>query len=171
MPYKPEISLIDKKYLTENLNLLNGTSFKVDINKTITPNLEYFITSANLPGISVAAAMHPTMNRNLKMPGDKIEYMPLELVFLVDENMKNWQEIYDWLLVEVTSKDSIHGDLKHRDLTLTIMNSHNNIGKQIQFVDCFPTELSGLEFNLQNTDVQYLTATVTIEYSYYKIVE
>lgn len=169
MPYDNNIDLSSRRYLTENKNLLGSVGFKVDINRTITPNVEYFIIRAALPEINVEPANHATMNRNLVMPGDKAEYAPLELEFMIDEDMNNWKEMHDWLLGQVVGKDAIHDDLKHRDVTLSIMNSHNNVAKQIQFVDAFPTNLSGLDFNLQNTDVQYLSATVTMRYSYFKV--
>ena len=55
-----------------------------------------------------------------------------------------------------------------RDVTLTIMNSANNVTKQIQFVDAYPTTLSSLPFDITIGEVEYLTAVVSFSYSYYK---
>ena len=35
--------------------------------------------------------------------------------------------------------------------------------------DCFPTSLSGLEYNQNTTDVDYLTVEVTFKYKIYEI--
>lgn len=170
MPIYPnDIDLHSRRYLTENKNLLGSVAFKLDIDKTFVPNVEYFITRVQLPQISVEAARHAGPNRNAWMPGDKVEYSELECEFMVDEDMNNWQEIHDWMLGQVVGKDAIHEDLKHRDIILSIMSSHNNVVKQIQFVDAFPIAMTGLEFNLQNTEVQYLSANVTFRYSYFKV--
>ena len=53
-----------------------------------------------------------------------------------------------------------------RDLTLTVMNSANNVTKQIKFVDAYPTSLSSLPFDITTTDVEYLTAVVTFIFLY-----
>ena len=58
----------------------------------------------------------------------------------------------------------------YRDLTLTVMNSANNVTKQIKFVDAYPTSLSSLPFDITTTDVEYLTAIASFEYSYYQFV-
>ena len=31
------------------------------------------------------------------MPGDELEYEPLFIKFLIDENMKNYYQIHDWI--------------------------------------------------------------------------
>jgi hypothetical protein len=48
------------------------------------------------------------------------------------------------------------------------MNSANNVTKQIKFVDAYPTTISSLPFDITTTDVEYLTAAVSFNYSYYQ---
>jgi hypothetical protein len=100
------------------------------------------------------------------MAPDKVEYNPFDLTFLVDENMHNYKEIHDWILGLVTEDD--YGVRKERDVTLQILNSHNNVSNEIQFVDAYPINLSSLPFDATTTDVEYLTASVTFQYSYFK---
>lgn len=167
MPYKANIDLTNIKSLTQNKNFMNGVAFKCVIDKTFAPNVEYFCTEASLPDITVNPALQYTPQRNAYQQGDKAEYAPLELAFLVDEDMTNFKEMHDWLLAEVIQKDT---GQTTRDITLSIVTSHNNVIQSIQFVDCIPTNLSGLNFNLQQTDTQYLTARATFQYSYYKFI-
>ena len=56
----------------------------------------------------------------------------------------------------------------YRDMTLTVMNSANNVTKQIKFVDAYPTSLSSIPFDITTTDVEYLTAVASFRYSYYQ---
>lgn len=169
MPYYKGIDLDAQRYLATNKNLMAGVSFKLTVDKTFIPNVEYFVTGVQLPEISVAPANLPTPQRNAKVPGDKAEYGLLTVEFLIDEDMKNWTELHDWMLAEVIQKDEYLQDGKTRDIILSIMSSHNNVVQQIQFVDAFPSTLTGFEFNLQQTDPVYLSASVTFEYSYYKL--
>ena len=72
------------------------TKFKFNIIKL--PKVEYFCTQVNLPGISLADNYtQPTPFRNIPLPGEKLQYEPLSMTFLVDENLENYQEIHGWL--------------------------------------------------------------------------
>ena len=55
----------------------------------------------------------------------------------------------------------------YSDATLTILTSKNNPKLEVRFKNLFPTSLTGLDYNQQATDVEYLTATVNFEYEIY----
>ena len=54
------------------------------------------------------------------------------------------------------------------DATLSILSSKNNPAVEVRFQDVFPVSLSGLSYNQQATDVDYLTADVTFKYKLYE---
>ena len=54
------------------------------------------------------------------------------------------------------------------DATLSILTSKNNPAIEVRFQDMFPTRLSGLSYSQQETDITYLTATVTLSYLMYE---
>jgi len=53
------------------------------------------------------------------------------------------------------------------DATLTILSSKNNPITEVRFKSIFPISLSGLDYNQQPTDIDYLTASVTFQYKIY----
>ena len=55
----------------------------------------------------------------------------------------------------------------YSDATLTILSSKNNSELEVRFRNMFPTGLTGLQYNQQAADVDYLTATVSFEYEIY----
>ena len=57
------------------------------------------------------------------------------------------------------------------DATLNILTSKNNANIEVRFRDVFPTSLSGLNFNQQAGDVEYLSATVGFQYNIYEFAE
>ena len=59
----------------------------------------------------------------------------------------------------------------YSDATLSILTSKNTTNIQVRFSDIFPTALSGLSYNQQQTDVNYLIATVTFQYKIYEFAE
>jgi len=77
------------------LDYASPTQFKFNIIKL--PKVEYFVTSVNVPGISMGTTTQATMLRDLPGPGDKLSYEALTLSFLVDEHLENYREIHGWL--------------------------------------------------------------------------
>jgi len=56
----------------------------------------------------------------------------------------------------------------YSDATLFVLTSKNNSNIEIRFRDIYPISLSGLDYNQQATDVDYLTASVTFQYKIYE---
>ena len=171
MPYQNNFNFNDvaSSQLTDNHNYLAPINFKLTMDKLKFPNAQYTVQQASIPDLTIQGALFNTPQRNIMIDGDKAEYAPLILSFIIDEYLDNYKEIHDWMLGEVTVEDNQRAYRKERDITLSILSSHNNVTKQIQFVDAFPSQLSALPFDVTITDTQYLTAQVTFEYSYYKI--
>lgn len=154
--------------LTNNLNYLAPLFFRMTLDKLKFPNVEYTVQTVVLPDVTVQPAQYATPQRRLPVAGDKAEFGELQISFLIDEDMKNYQEIYDWMIAEVVNEDP--GNRKERDLTLSILSSHNNVNREIQFIDAFPTSLSSLPFDITITDTQYLTAIVGFSFAYFKMI-
>ena len=56
------------------------------------------------------------------------------------------------------------------DATMTILTNKNNPVVECRFRDVFPTRLSGLTYSQNQTDVEYLTASVNFKYQIYEII-
>ena len=54
------------------------------------------------------------------------------------------------------------------DATLNVLTSKNNPNIEVRFSDVFPTALTGLDFNQQADDINYLSATVTFKYKVFE---
>jgi len=147
-------------------NFLNPTAFVLQLDTITYPTAEFTVQTMVLPDVVVNPAQLSTRSRNIAIAADKIEYGAFECSFLVDENLINYKEIYDWLYNQVDDNQS---PSNVRDITLSIMSSANNVTKQIRFIDSYPTVLSALPFDITTTDVEYLTAVVSFNYSYFEI--
>ena len=62
------------------------------------PTVEFFVQSANIPGINLGSAQQNTSLIDIPIPGDTITFAALDMSFLVDENLNNYKEIHDWIL-------------------------------------------------------------------------
>ena len=78
------------------MDYASPVQFRFKISKL--PEVEFFIQTVNLPGISLGSATVPTSLYDYPVPGDKITYQSLDISFLVDENLNNYKELHDWML-------------------------------------------------------------------------
>jgi hypothetical protein len=180
------------------IDYASPTQFKFNITKL--PKVEYFCTAINVPGISLGFIQQQNPLKDIPIPGEKLTYADLNMTFLVDENLLNYQEIHGWLTGLgfprdhrqfsnlsnsssdrfPTSKSSTSNEIgKIRygapnaggtlsDATLMILTNKNNPVTEVRFSNVFPVSLSGLDYNQQATDINYLTATVTFKYGIYE---
>ena len=77
------------------LDYASPTQFKFNIIKL--PKVEYFCTAVNIPGISINYVEQQTPLKDIPHPGEKLKYSDLQMSFIVDENLENFQEIHGWL--------------------------------------------------------------------------
>ena len=79
-----------------NKNFLGQTGFRLVLERT--PTMNYFSQSASLPAISLGAANIVNPLIDYPLPGEKLTFSPFNISFRVDEDLKNYIEIYDWLV-------------------------------------------------------------------------
>lgn len=156
-----------------NVNYLYQTLFKFEIFRL--PKMEYFIQRVNLPGFGADANLEqPTRFVAAKHPNSRVNYENLTMTFLVNEDMSNWREIYEWMRTIYLTKDSKNFESKisthFTDGSLHILNSAMNPKLQVRFRNLLPVSLSGFEFDSSVTDISPFTATITFAYDYYEFV-
>ena len=165
-----------------NRNFLSPAGFLFNITKE--PKVSFFCTSASIPELFFQTNIQPTYLKDIDVPGEKLEYGDLTVRFLVDEDLKNYMAIHNWMTgigypetaqdfkTEVTKEDTSR-DLNQQfsDGALTIQNSNYRTSAIVRFKDLFPVSLTSLEFDTAVTDVQYFTADATFKYLVYNILD
>jgi len=160
--------------ITSNKNYLQPTGFRLVINHEYFANSEYFAQSITHPGASVAPVEVPTSRINrIPLAGDKINYGEMTADIILDEDMRAYREIQDWLErivneghvpVETSSKQATASDI-----TLIIQSSHNNKNVTIKYKDCIPTNLGQIQLASNVTDVTFTTFSVSFRFSEFEI--
>ena len=166
------------------------------------PLVEFFVQSANIPGINLGSATQTNPLYDIPLPGDKITYAALDMSFLVDENLNNYKEIHDWILglgfpsnnqqfqdLQSAGADRFPGSSRstaatgtstpqplneggiYSDAILTVLNSKNIAKTEIRFQNVYPTSLGSLNYDVRQTDIDYLNASVSFNYMNYDIVQ
>ena len=171
-----------------NKTILNKNNFRLLIDKV--PTVEYYIKEVNIPSITFAeATMQAGVGIDAYFPGDKIEFGTLEVKFLVDEDLQNFKEIYDWMDGIVPFRDpaeykefvtSVSVDPSNRSantgddrvstsMVTLVVNTNKNIpNKYIRFYDAFPISLGGISFE-SGGDMEAVGVDVSFRFAYYEI--
>ena len=153
-----------------NTNYIQNTGFFFNIQRL--PSVQFFCQEVNLPAVNFDAIIQPTRFINVKHPAGKLNFENLEVTFIVDEDMANWREVFEWLKTIVPIEDTddqISADDHYCDATLTLLNSAMNENLRVTFKNCFPTALSGLQFITTPGETEPQTATMTLTFDTYEI--
>ena len=142
----------------KNMNPLADVQFKFDI--AALPETSFFVQTTSLPGISLTPMeIGLPQRQGIALNTGVIQYEELTIAFLVDEYLKNWMEIYNWML----------GNPSETSGVLTILSSSMNPTMEAHFKQLFPISLSALEFDSTTADPTYQQASVSFKYTEYTI--
>jgi hypothetical protein len=162
------------------LNPLSPNGFNFSISKV--PNVTFFCQQASLPGITLGDPTFSTPFSTQPLPGDTLSYDPLTIQFLIDEQMLNYNIVYNWIVAlgfpesysqytTLLGNDTVqYGELakNYSDATLQILDSNNNPIRSVTFYDVFPTTLETLTFASTNEGVNYMIGSATFKFGLYK---
>jgi hypothetical protein len=161
---------IDDAELTTNLNYLQPTGFKVLIDRTRYPNLEYFAQSVSHPSVNVNPVRLPGRRVSQQpLAGDKISYGALVVRIIMDESMTAYKEMLSYLERIVNEGQVSASERKtsiptYCDISVAVLSSHNNSTTMLRYLDCVPTDLGAVEFQ-STTGTDVITFDVTFSFS------
>lgn len=151
-------------------NYLSPVSFKIVIDRL--PNVEFFTQRVSIPSVSAAGVPTTSPLHTLYNTPDRIEFAELDLSFIVDEDMKNYNEIFNWMQGLGSPQNSdqrkaleASKDGPRSDVAILIENSSRNSNIKFTFTDCFPVALSGVQLDVTGSDIIYPECNVTFRYN------
>ena len=171
-----------------------SNQFKVFL--PIFPTVEWFVVRANVPSVQLGVADRYTPFVQLALVGDHITYGDFSMTFIVDENLKNYMEMYNWVKnigfpfehaqfnvlerpdygnrsggqkynAENDTYSKVNDDDLYSDIILQIMTAKNNLIAECFIYEAFPTTLGAIEYSQQETDMTYATCEVGFAYSWF----
>jgi hypothetical protein len=177
----------------EELDFLRPNGFRFMIQSL--PKVTYFCQAANIPAITLGFAVHHTPLVNIPRPGEKLDFGELTIRFMIQEDMANYIELYDWLIAlgfpenhnqfqqrvnaqsfrapQINNLDAgvqRKTDItEYSDATLMVLNSNNLPIVRLNFVDCFPISLSGLDFDVSSGNTQYFVGNAVFKYRMFSV--
>ena len=166
------------------LDYLRPNAFKFQIHNI--PNVSYFCQAANIPEMNLPPAVMATPLVDIPFAGDKLDFGTLMIRFLIQEDMKNYKELYDWLIglgfpedhkqhkkfgesQEYRFPDVEPKAFTSSDASLFLLDSNNNPQTQFIFRDAFPVSLQGLDFEISSGQTDYMVGVAMFRYRDYVI--
>lgn len=166
----------------DNKNFLFGHSYRLTIARF--PNVAWFCQYAVLPGLSMPPISIPHPNVNVPFHGDHIIYQNLPVRFQVDENLVNWQSLFEWFKLvgfdendqqyqQALNKYAVQGRSKenslYSDATLSVLSNKFNPKFEFVFKDFFPIDLGGLPFSTTVSDAEPVTCEAIFSFTSYSV--
>ena len=171
------VNIMEEGPLTTNFNYMKPTDFHVRIDRKRFHNLQFFANTVTHPGVSVnTPALSIPRLQNMSVPGDTYDVEDLAMDILLDEEMKCYLEMYNWLNTTVQHNyEPVQnrigkGYIPESDIIVSILSSHNNQTKQVKFYDCIPTSLGDITFESTASGTEFITFAVSFRFTYFDLV-
>lgn len=152
-----------------NSSFLQGNKFTFSF--ATLPFLKYFCQSVNIPGVSTSPITVDNPFSNTYRHGDKLVYDQLNVTVIIDEDLRVWEETYNWLQALTFPKEfrqyykNTNGrQSAYHDGILTINSNSNNPNMRFKFTDCHPSSLGSINFSVQETPQNIITVDIVFRY-------
>jgi hypothetical protein len=156
-----------------NPNLLSQINFKLILKRA--PTLNFLCTDIEVPGCNLPSPAASTPFVPIPEPGDHLDFDPLSITFLVDEDFLNWIEVHQWLRA-VAHADNFEqykalddvpqwtGHSVKSEIVVAILDSARNANFILTFYDAFPLSISKLNLTTAATAIKHIKCTATFAY-------
>ena len=148
-----------------NLNQLNVVGFQVNFSRL--PNTEYFCQRVNIPAVILGETHESNPFMNTPLEGDTLSYEALSISFILDEDIQNYMEIYNWLTaigfprdytqfaaLKRTENFPTETEGLYSDIDIMLQTNKSNPNYIIKFQDVFPTALSSIQLDSTATTIE-----------------
>jgi len=161
----------------DNTSILQSTKFTFIIPDM--PFLKYFCQTVQVPSISTSEIAIPTQFSTTYRHGEKLNFEPLTITAIIDEDLRVWEETYKWLssLTRPQSFEQYPRKTQQQKFTvplyydgfLTINTNANKTNIRLKFRNCHPTVIGAINFDTKVDADTIPTADFTFRYDYYEI--
>jgi len=158
-----------KNRYPEHINALLPTYFRFTLGRL--PTTTYFCQSASIPSVTLTDVAMPTPFVPIKSPS-KMEFDDLSITFVVDEDLKNWLEIFNWMrsCTNVENYEEFKPTNTHLSTAnLIILNSGKQPKLNITYEGVYPKNLSSVDFSSTVIDPEPLQCTAVFGYRSYSV--
>ena len=153
-------------------NYLKNNAFTFAVERL--PQTMFRVVTGELPSISITPPSAGDIASTQYFPGTAIEFEPLTLEFIVDDDLLNYEELYDWITdQQFATRKTIFTPADNlalvSDGVLVTMNRSSNANRSFHFKGMFPISLGSLQFTSTIDSPEPIRCQVTFRYSYFSM--
>jgi len=161
--------------IPENSSYLQETKFTFSF--PTLPFLRYFCQGVSIPGVSTSAVEVSNPFASTYRHGDKLVFDDFAITCLVDEDLRVWEESYNWL-VALTKPAKFpqyirnlgNGrDSPYHDGILTTNTNANLPNVRFKFTYCHPVSVSAIQFTTTGDADTAMTIDIRFRYDQMEI--
>jgi hypothetical protein len=132
-------------------------------------NLEFFVQETTVPGVTVGTIDIGYGSMKDVRPGDSLEFNPLTLTVICDEDLQAYKDVYTYILKMTHNPvtNVIQVDPEVFDAYLLLTTNKNNITHRLHFHDMWIESISDLQLQTVSPDENNISFTVGLKYVYY----
>ena len=155
----------------DEVNVDQTYSNNFDFTIACLPHTVFNVQRINIPGVTVTEVQVPTpgATAKLNLPGNTMQFEPVQTSFMIDDEFDNYIEIWNWLVQHGGPEDVFQTERKMSDASLIITSNFLSPKLQVKFKDVHPTGLGDVSFETTVTTAVPLICEATFRYDTYTI--
>ena len=170
---RKDIDLSLMSSMTENLNFLQPNSFQVVMERKNFGTTTYMAQSFNHPSVSLGYAIQNYGKLDIAQPGDKFQIGELDINFLIDEDLKIYDELYTYMEYirdnNIEYQPFVKDNLSHfMQISIHILSNKNNVNRSIKYKNCLISDLGSINFEAQDGD-QYISFSASFKFTGFEV--
>lgn len=147
----------------QNKNLAESNRFRLMF--SVLPDVEFFCQSVTLPSVNLDQTEASSPTFNVPLPGNRISYDPISIVYYLDEKWETWGSLFQW--VNGFSRDDgfVPPD-QAADVSLAtveVLHNSNFPYRSFQFEGIFPTTVESPTLAYTDSADILLSATFSFQ--------
>ena len=157
-----------------NYNYLQNNAFNFTLNRI--PETTFRVVECSIPSLTVPPAQGGAIGSPQYFPGTSNEFDVFPCRFIVDEDLKNYEEIYRWITQQRyhIGKDFAPKNEYEKSLvsdgTLITMTNSSTPNRIFRFFDMFPISIGAINFDTTIDSPVPVMCEVEFRYSYFYMV-
>ena len=164
-----------------NFNPLTQIGYNVLIARL--PTLSFFTKSISLPSLTVENPPQANPFSSIHLPGDMPHWGSLSIDFIVDEDLRNYEEMFKWMvgvtfpettdqwkeLVGATNTGFSPGNtnIAYSDISVQTLTSSKNANVMFTYHNCIPRSIGSIQLNTTDTDTEVVTCQAEFDFSHF----
>ncbi len=131
----------------------------------------------NIPSVILGETHESNPFMNTPLEGDTLSFEALSISFIVDEDMQNYIEIYNWLTAIGFPRDytqfaalkrpedfPTNSEGIYSDINVMLHTNKSNPNYKITFTDVFPTALSSVQLDSTPTTIEPIVVDASFNF-------